>query len=457
LGNLFQKLDLVVTLDYTFGTLVLQLILMSKTNSLKITFIAGSGSIFETFDFYIFAVFAVEISKSLFGNADTTSLILTFTIFASGYVARILGGLYFGYVGDRFSRQKAFLYTIIIIGVSSMVISIIPSYQTIGIFAPLILFVFRFLQGFAYGGELSGAIVMVSEHVKKHKGFFCGVVMLLATSGVLIADLLHGCLSQHLSESQMTLYGWRIAFFIGGAAIMHSYILRKSLFDSRSISKTTAPKISITEYLKFFINARYQFLLATLSITGINVFFSICLAYLPTYCYNYCDIDSITFSTLITIQVIAMMIGGPIGGWLSDIFSRRSVYLFSSILTIFITYFVINTLSPNTNSDTLYMAFGLFAFLKGAMNGFILCYICERFSSEIRYTGVAFSLNFGLAIFTGLPPILLTWLNSAVSSTLDSLIIFLILSYIVQIVSIILFERATKQHHTIGSALEKVD
>lgn len=427
---------------------------MSKTNSLKITLIAGSGSIFETFDFYIFAVFAVEISKSLFGSADITSLILTFTIFASGYVARILGGLYFGYVGDRFSRQKAFLYTIIIIGFSSMAISLIPSYQTIGIFAPLILFVFRFLQGFAYGGELSGAIVLVSEHIKKYKGFFCGIVMLLAISGVLLADLLHGFLSQHLSDSQMTHYGWRIAFFVGGAAIMHSYILRKSLFDSRSISKTATPKISVSEYFQCFVTARYQFLLATLSITGINVFFSICLAYLPTYCYNYCNISQMTFTTLITIQIAAMMIGGPIGGWLSDIFSRRSVYLFSSIITISITYFVINTLSPDTDSTTLYMAFGLFAFLNGAMNGFILCYICERFSTRIRYTGVAFSLNFGLAIFTGLPPILLTWLNSAISSTLDSLIIFLILSYLIQIISIILLERSTRQHHTISSTID---
>ena len=123
----------------------------------KLIFTAGLGTLFESFDFYLFSLFAVALNKSFFDSINQHSVLWIFIIFAVGYLARIMGALVFGYWGDKIGRLYSFKKTIIIMAISSILIGIIPSYESIGIFAVIFLIILRFIQGVSYGGEMSGA------------------------------------------------------------------------------------------------------------------------------------------------------------------------------------------------------------------------------------------------------------------------------------------------------------
>lgn len=139
---------------------------------IKLLLTVSSGSLFETYDFYLFALFSTAISQAFLGGGTTTDMMWVFIVFASGYFARIIGALFFGYLGDKHGRSLSFRYTILIISFTSIAIGLIPTYSVIGIFAIILLFILRIAQGIACGGGLSGAIVLIYGHTHKHRGLY---------------------------------------------------------------------------------------------------------------------------------------------------------------------------------------------------------------------------------------------------------------------------------------------
>lgn len=203
----------------------------------KLIFTAGFGTFFESFDFYLFSLFSIALNYSFFGSINRYSVKWIFIIFAVGYFARILGALIFGYYGDKVGRIFSFKKTIILMAITSILIGFLPSYHMVGIFSVIILMILRFIQGISFGGELSGATIVIVERFNKYQSIIMLFLIIITTIGVFTAKGFIYLLSFIFSHQDMMDYGWRIAYIFGGIMVFHSYFTRKEITDSCEFEK----------------------------------------------------------------------------------------------------------------------------------------------------------------------------------------------------------------------------
>src|SRR5213594_5039921 len=182
----------------------------------KIIFASGLGTMIEWYDFYIFGSLAAVMSALLFPGKDPTwDLIKTWALFATGFLVRPFGAIVFGRIGDLIGRKYAFLVTLTIMGLSTFLIGVTPTYAQLGILAPAILLVLRLLQGLALGGEYGGATVYVAEHVPDHKrGFYTSFIQITATLGLFVSLIVILVTQQLMTPDAFKAWGWRIPFLI---------------------------------------------------------------------------------------------------------------------------------------------------------------------------------------------------------------------------------------------------
>ncbi|MBK2261295.1 MFS transporter, partial [Francisella tularensis] len=218
---------------------------------IKSVIISSIGSTFETFDFHIFGLFALQISMSLLHkDSFNSSLILIFAIFGAGYFARSLGAIFWGNLGDKYGRTVSFKWTVILIGVASLVIAVLPSSSVIGVFSPLILAACRLIQGFSFGGELIAAVLLVYEQPAKSRSFYTSVVIFCATLGMILASIVYYLLSLVITTEQFFAFSWRLAFAFGGIAILVSYFWRASIQETLVTESTGKRGFVALELLK---------------------------------------------------------------------------------------------------------------------------------------------------------------------------------------------------------------
>src|SRR5213592_1059622 len=194
----------------------------------RIIFASGLGTMIEWYDFYIFGSLAAVMSALLFPGKDPTwDLIKTWALFATGFLVRPFGAIVFGRIGDLIGRKYAFLVTLTIMGLSTFLIGLLPTYAQIGILAPTILLVLRLLQGLALGGEYGGAAVYVAEHVPDHKrGFYTSFIQITATAGLFIAILVVIICNRAMTEYSFTHWGYRIPFLLSVVLVGVSLFIR---------------------------------------------------------------------------------------------------------------------------------------------------------------------------------------------------------------------------------------
>jgi len=195
---------------------------------------SSAGTTFEWYDFFIFAVMASIIAKNFFtGLSDTMAYLMALATFAVGFVFRPLGALFFGHIGDRKGRKGTFLYTIILMGVATIAIGLIPSYDQIGVIAPILLILMRILQGFALGGEYGGAAIYVAEHAPSHsRGFYTGWIQTSAAFGLIAALLVIYVTRTLVGEAAFVSEGWRIPFLISAGLLIISVYIRAKTHES---------------------------------------------------------------------------------------------------------------------------------------------------------------------------------------------------------------------------------
>lgn len=200
----------------------------------KIVTLTALGGALEFYDFTIYALFASYISHNFFANTNTLiGLINTFAVFALGYLARPIGGMVFGHLGDKFGRKSAFSLAVFMMATATLLMGCLPNYQSIGIAAPISLIFLRLVQGFSVGGEIPGAAVFTIEHVPQEKrGFSIGLVFMCITLGNSLGALVGFILTSLLNQEQMMAWGWRIPFVIGFGLGIISYIIRRQSIET---------------------------------------------------------------------------------------------------------------------------------------------------------------------------------------------------------------------------------
>ncbi len=312
----------------------------SKKGIWKVITASSLGTLIEWYDFFIFGSLAVVISTKFFPSDNPTAAFLsTLATFAAGFVVRPFGALFFGRLGDIIGRKYTFTVTLLLMGGATFLIGCVPSYETIGFFAPLLVLILRLLQGLALGGEYGGAATYVAEHAPKgERGYWTSWIQTTATVGLFISLMVILLTKSMLSAEDFDLWGWRVPFWISIIMVFVSYIIRKNMAESPVFAKAKAEgKTSVNPLKESFGNSyNLKFVLLALfgAAMGQGVVWYTGQFYAMSFLKTVMFVES---SQADVVLGIALMLGTPLFlffGWLSDKIGRKVIMLGGMLLAI---------------------------------------------------------------------------------------------------------------------------
>ncbi|PNG56388.1 MULTISPECIES: MFS family transporter [unclassified Variovorax] len=362
---------------------------------------ASSGNLVEWFDFYIYAFCAIYFAPAFFPASDPTAQLLnTAGVFAAGFLMRPIGGWLFGRIADRRGRKTAMLIAVVMMCGGSLVIACLPTYSSIGGWAPFLLLIARLLQGLSVGGEYGTTATYMSEvALRGRRGFFSSFQYVTLIGGQLAAVLVVILLQQVLDESQLRQWGWRIPFFIGAVGALVAMILRRTLHEtSTAESRGTRTAGQITELLQ---RHRAAFLTVLGYTAGGSLIFYTFTTYMQKYLVNSAGLSIRTASGVMTVCLFIYMCMQPLFGALSDRIGRRTSMLLFGALGTAATVPVFAGLqrfdSPYAQGALILVALTIVS-LYTSISGIVKA---ELFPPDIRALGVGLSYAIANAIFGG--------------------------------------------------------
>ena len=310
----------------------------------KVIFASSLGTIFEWYDFYLFGVMAAVIAKNFFSSLDEqTRLIFTLMAFAAGFAVRPFGALVFGRLGDLVGRKYTFLITILIMGLSTFVVGLLPNYESIGIAAPIILISLRLLQGLALGGEYGGAATYVAEHAPDgRRGLYTSFIQTTATIGLMLALLVILGTRTTIGEEEFTKWGWRVPYLISIVLLGVSVWIRMQLSESPAFQKLKdegkVSKAPIKEAFGEWKNLKIVILSLVGLTAGQAVVWYTGQFYALFFLEKMARVDGATANILIAAALIIGTPGFIFFGWLSDKIGRKPIIMAGCLIAI-LTYF----------------------------------------------------------------------------------------------------------------------
>ena len=317
----------------------------AATQSERKVIIASSlGTVFEWYDFYLYGLLATIISAQFFsGVNETTGFIFALAAFAAGFAVRPFGAIFFGRIGDMVGRKNTFLVTMGLMGLSTFVVGLLPSYASIGVTAPILLIVMRLIQGLALGGEYGGAATYVAEHAPNHKrGLYTSFIQTTATLGLFAALLVVIGTRTYLGEAAFKDWGWRVPFLISIVLLAVSMWIRMQLSESPVFQKMkdegTTSKAPLTEAFGQWKNGKWVLIALLGAVAGQAVVWYTGQFYALFFLEKTLKVDGATANILIAI---ALVLGTPffvLFGWLSDKIGRKYIILAGCALAV-LTYF----------------------------------------------------------------------------------------------------------------------
>jgi len=385
---------------------------MTKVNIIKSTLSASVGNVIEWYEYTLYAYFATVIS-SLFFPVDNpyVSMMMTFATFAIGLAARPIGGIIFGYIGDNYSRKKMLTITMLLMSISTMCIGLLPTYNEIGVSAPILLIILRILQGIALGGEFGGSCVYLFESVPQEKrGFFGSMALTGVGLGLVLSSCTIFIVESLVTKEEIYSFAWRIPFFISILGSIMAFYMRKTLLETEDfliIKKTH--KLVNNPFLEMLRNHKSSlFSLFAIFLTT-QVSFFIVFIFGKTMMINYLNYDNHTAGKFNLFTVISYTVATLFFGYLSDKINKRYIIIFGTAGILLTAYPFILSLKIGASSFILVMSI-LLGILIGMTEGTLNPLVAESFPTNIRVTSVAFCWNFTSVAFGGIAPIISMWL-----------------------------------------------
>lgn len=312
-----------------------------KTSGIwKVISASSMGTMIEWYDFYIFGSLAVVLSTKFFPTDNPTAAFLsTLATFAAGFVVRPFGALFFGRLGDLIGRKYTFMVTLMLMGGATFVIGCIPSYETIGFAAPILVLILRLLQGLALGGEYGGAATYVAEHAPKgEKGYWTSWIQTTATVGLFISLMVILITKASLSKEAFEEWGWRVPFWVSILMVYVSYLIRKNMHESPAFAKAKSEGKTSTNPLKESFGHKYNLKFVLLALFGATMGQGVVWYTGQFYAMNFLKtVQSIDSSQVDMLLGIALILGTPffvVFGWLSDKVGRKSIMMTGMLLAI---------------------------------------------------------------------------------------------------------------------------
>jgi MFS family permease len=383
-----------------------------STSEVRILSLASIGGALEFYDFVIFVFFASVIGKLFFAASlpDWVRQVQTFGIFAAGYLARPIGGVVMAHFGDTRGRKRMFTLSVLLMAIPTLLIGLLPTYQSIGVAAPLLLLLMRVLQGVAIGGEAPGAWVFVAEHARRGRvGFAVGLLTSGLSFGILLGSSMATFLSRMFSQVQIAAGAWRIPFLTGGvfgfiAMWLRRWLKETPMFEEMRNRAKLSRELPLGSVLKNHGRAVVTSIVSTWMLTAAIV---VVILMTPSLLPRLFGFASDQVQTANLVATIALCVSTVAVGAATDRFGVRRVAIPILLLLIASTYGLYR------GAEAMPVALlPLYALAGFGAGGVVLTPIMmiHAFPTSIRFSGVSFSYNFAYALFGGLTPLLVSWL-----------------------------------------------
>lgn len=413
----------------------------------KSVFATGIGNAMEWFDFALYSYLAVIISKNFFSPVqnDELKLIFTFATFAIAFLLRPVGGIVFGKIGDKLGRKVVLTFTIVMMAISTLIIGLLPTYDQIGIWAPILLLLARILQGFSVGGEYAGAMVYIAESSPDNKRIRLGSGLEIGTlSGYIVASILVTILFWALPDAQMESWGWRIPFFLSAPIGLIGLYLRTHLEETPIFENDVADQdeqLSVIEIIKQY---KKDILICVVFVAFFNITNYILLGYMPSYLDETIGISD-KISTPITALVLLIMVPFAMTfGRLGDKIGNKKVISTGLILAILVSVASFQLLNLG-GLGFLFIGLLMLGIVLSVYEGTMPGSLPTLFHTDIRYRTLSWTFNISVSLFGGTTPLVASWLVHATGNNLAPAFYLLAVSVIGLVVVVFLFEDTSKK------------
>jgi metabolite-proton symporter len=397
---------------------------------------ALAGSSIEWYDFFIYGTAAALVFPGLFfpGFGDTGATILSYSTFAVGFVARPVGGLIFGHFGDKFGRKRALVTALILMGIGTTAVGLMPGYATIGILAPILLVTLRFLQGVCIGGQWGGAVLLATESAPSEKrGFYGSFAQMGVPVAVLISNIIFLIIAASLGDGALVAWAWRVPFLLSVLLIALGLYIQLKLEDTpafRHLQEYRAQHQSeeeqreaaeaagspVWEVLRTYPK---EIALAAGAFIAINANFYILITYILDYATAEVGLPQSTVLTAVLISSVAGLMAIAGFAALSDVIGRRVPYMAGAVLLGLWGLFAFWPLVDSGNPGALVLALVLAQIFLSMMYGPQAAFYSEIFTTKVRYSGASMGYQIGSVFGGALAPIIATSLLAATGTSLS--------------------------------------
>lgn len=379
-------------------------------NDLKTLVLSSLGGTLEFYDFIIFVFFASIISQHFFpaSLSDTWKMINTYGIFAAGYLARPLGGIVMAHFGDKFGRKNMFMLSILLMVIPTFALAVVPTYESVGYFAPIFLIFVRICQGIAVGGELPGAWVFIHEHApNSQKNTYLGFLTASVTAGILLGSLVYLALYNIYKAEIIEQWAWRVPFALGGVFGLISVYLRKFLQETPVFQKMREDKILVKFPLGEVLKSSKFGVIISMFITWvltccILVFILLMpnfVAQMPQFAF-----DAFEKTYFQICGLVCIVSGIVFSGVLSDKLPPHKVCMvFTLGFALFSVLFFSELYAVQVSIANVIALYALTCFCAGIMN-FCPIFMSDVFEPRIKFSGISFAYNIAYALAGGFTP-----------------------------------------------------
>ena len=369
------------------------------------------GTTIEWYDFFLYnTMTAIVLNKLFFPNADILiSTLLAYVTSFVGFLSRPIGGVIFGHYGDRIGRKTVLILTVLIMGIATFLIGLLPTYATAGVWAPLMLLALRIFQGIGIGGEWGGAVLMAVEHSPDgRRGFYGSWPQIGVPAGLLISAGVVSLLSL-LNNDDFFAWGWRVAFLLSAILVVVGVYIRLRIMETPAFKQAQQEnKIAAVPVVELFRTHTKNTILGLGARYIEGVTFNIYGVFLVFYITSTLHMSRQTALTAVMISSAIMIVMLPICGTWSDRFGRRRLFGIAGLLIGVLTFpafWLMETLSPILTIIAVAVPFG---FIYAAVYGPEAALFSELFDTRVRYTGISFVYQFSGIFASGLTPIIAT-------------------------------------------------
>jgi MFS transporter, MHS family, proline/betaine transporter len=379
-------------------------------------FLSAIGEVVEWFDFMVYFSLAPILARVLFPGDGRLSLLTTLGIFAAAFLARPIGALLFGQLGDRVGRKRALLASALLMAFAKLIEGLLPTYAMIGFLAPAVFLIARIISGISLGGEYTGTFVMLFESASPgRRGLTTSLANVMGGAGVFLASSLVALLIASLSKESMESWGWRVPFFTGSLIALIALAIRTKVSETPLFEEVHSKGETLRSPLRESVRRQSRAILITFAMAAFNALsYYLVVAFVPTYLESFVKVDHVTAMLVATVASAFNIVFIAIPGWISDFFGRKPVLIAGCLGFLFLGYPLYVLLASGVLVAMLIAALA-FVILCSCFMGPAMTAAMENFSTEVRFSGFALGYNVGAGLLGGVTPFVAGWLIHSTS------------------------------------------